>query len=194
MPGLSVQRQRFQVGLAAILSLVVAGGTAFGVVKLSQINQQAQQQVLESQADQILNLLESRFLLHKTRIQAAAALFTSSTAVSRAEWKQFVETSAATSNDMFEMFWAERVAADALPALRRRMEAAGFEGFSPDPPGARDVYCPIVYTEPLDIHRDSLGLDVCARPKSNPAAQRARDTGIPQVSAPIELTADANAP
>ncbi|MEE4295373.1 MAG: EAL domain-containing protein, partial [Wenzhouxiangella sp.] len=39
-----------------------------------------------------------------------------------------------------------------------------------------------------------LGLDVCARPKSNPAAQRARDTGIPQVSAPIELTADANAP
>jgi diguanylate cyclase (GGDEF)-like protein/PAS domain S-box-containing protein len=194
MPGLNLRRQRYQVGLAVVLSLVVAGGTAVGVAKLSQINLQAQQQILESQADQILNLLESRFLLHKTRIQAAAALFTSSTMVSRAEWKQFVETSAATSSDMFEMFWAERTPVEDLPELRRRMLTEGFGDFAPDPHGPREVYCPIVYTEPMAIHRDSLGLDVCARPKSNPAAQRARSSGFPQVSAPIELTADPDSP
>ncbi len=177
-----------------ILGLVVAGGTAVGVSRTAQNNQQAQQQILESQADQILNLLESRFRLQIGRIQSASALFASSREVRRSEWQTFVESSAAIPDDMAEMFWAERVQASELAALEQRLFRQGFEDFTVEPDGQRSFYCPIIYTEPLEPNRASIGLDICARPKSERAAQRARETGLPQVSAPIQLSSTDDAP
>jgi len=194
MRGLNLQRQRFQIGLALLLSLAVAGTASIGVKQLANANEQARLRILESQADQALNLLESRFRLHQSRVQAAAALFASSRQVTREEWRNFVETTAAARDGMVEMFWAERTSGAAFPALERRVSAEGMTDFSLQPAGARDIYCPIVYTEPLRPLHNSLGLDICARPKSNPAAQRARQTGQPQISGAMNLSSDSEAP
>ncbi|MFW6341199.1 MAG: EAL domain-containing protein [Wenzhouxiangella sp.] len=194
MSDLSRRQQHYPIVLALSLSLVVAAATVIAVALLSRAGQHAQMSILESQADQIHGLIESRFHQQENRIQAAAALFVGSDHVSRDEWQRFVETTARTHDAMFEMFWSERMSAAEIPALRRRMAGEGIDGFVLQPPEARELYCPIVYIEPFEIRRDSLGVDVCTRPKTYSAAERARRTGLPQVSESVNLVNDADTP
>ncbi|MFW5815247.1 MAG: EAL domain-containing protein [Wenzhouxiangella sp.] len=194
MPGLSVRDQRYHYGFAVLLSLVVVAVSIVAVGFFARAEERAQTTILQSQADQIRGLIESRFRQLENRVRAAAALFAGSDYVDRSEWQRFVQTTAENNDGLFEMFWIERVAAADFPALQRRLADEGIEDFQSQPQGLREVYCPIVYIEPFEAARDSLGLDVCARPKTQPAAERAMQTGQVQASAPVNLSDDSDAP
>lgn len=194
MPGLTRRHQRTHYLLALLLSLVVAAASVTAVGFLARSEKQAQIRILESRTDQIYGLIRSRFQRHESRVQAAAALFASSDHVDRDEWRRFVQKAADPNDGLFEMFWAERIAAPDLPALRRRLNEEGIVDFQLQPPDPRELYCPIVYNEPLETHLDSLGLDICTRPKTLPAARMARETGQVRISDPVNLVADAATP
>ncbi|MEE4639926.1 MAG: EAL domain-containing protein [Wenzhouxiangella sp.] len=187
-------KHRYSLALAPLVSLVVAAVSLIGVGVLAQAEKQAQLRVLHSQAYQIQGLIESRFRRQENRVQAAAALFASSDHVDRDEWRRFVEMTDHQDDGMFEMFWVERISAAELSTLQGRLADEGIADFQIQPPGSRDLYCPMVYIEPFEIRRSSLGLDVCSRSKTEPAARRAMLTGRIQVSAPVDLTSGVSDP
>jgi diguanylate cyclase (GGDEF)-like protein/PAS domain S-box-containing protein len=193
MRGLNLHRQAHQIALALLLSLLVAAAASLGVRYLSNTNEQARLRVLESQADQVLNLLESRFRTVSSRIRAGAAFLSSSNLVSRDEWRSFVNATEASSGALFEMFWAEVVPASDFEEFQRRISAEGLTDLALAYPQPDEAYCPIVYTEPLDLHRDSIGLNLCAQPVFRAAARQAQQTGRMQTSGSVNLLADTNA-
>lgn len=69
----------------------------------------------------------------------------------------------------------------------RSVEPAGYPGFAVRPPGARAVYMPILYTEPMRSNEAAFGYDVLFRPMIRAVQERARDSGEVTASAPFEL-------
>ncbi len=180
-------RRGVHVALAFALTLAVAA-IALGVYTfLVRFDRDASLVVLESQADQYAGLIESRFQRHETRIRSAAALFAGDSAIGRDDWQAFVETSRATRDGMSEMFWALELPASGVPELIERMTADGAANFQPQPPGPRDRYCLVVYSEPMHLQADTLGLDLCTRPRTEPAARRARMEGEVRMSSSVNI-------
>ena len=192
---LSDQFQRYHYALAIALTLIVAGASVVAFSILSQTARETDLTVLQSEADQVKGLIESRFQRHETRIRSAAAFVTGADHVPRDRWRAFVEQTGAREDGIFEMFWAERLEASELPDLHYRVAQDGIDRWELQPPGERDIYCPIVYTELYELHADSIGLDICTRPRTNPAAQWARNNiGDVAISDSVNLVGDADNP
>ncbi len=164
--------------------------TAWAYQLLAQIDRERQEAALSGAAEQAVGAILGQFTRFETQLAAGQVLLEGSERVGRDQWRTFAH---AFQNDeehrlsFFEIAWLPRVPADALPRLVEQLEAEGIEGFAPDPPGEREVYCPITFNEPWEIHADSLGHDACARDSTWPAMARAKRSGAASLSAPLGL-------
>jgi len=176
--------------------IVVAGLllTAWAYQLLSQVDRERQLATLEGAAEQAVGSILGQFARFETQITAGQALFRGSGRVTREDWRAFARTFQGDNGQgrsFFEMAWLPEVPAGELPRLRERLADDGIDAFSMDPPGRREVYCPIVYNEPWEVHADSLGHDACARDSTWPAMARAKTSGSASLSSPLGLiTAD----
>ena len=169
------------------LGLLTASASVLAYLHLSQTEHQAQQAILESQVDQIERLIETRLSRYQTLLRAATALFAGTEQVSRAHWRAFLDQTRALDTGLHELLWIEEVSRIDLPALQQRLADEGFLDFAPRPAGERDVYCLVVYVEPLERYSDSLGIDACTRPASQLAALRSRLQRNIAISGPVNL-------
>jgi CHASE1-domain containing sensor protein len=70
----------------------------------------------------------------------------------------------------------------------RQVRAEGFPDYRIWPEGDREVYTSIVYLEPFDWrNRRAFGYDMFQEPTRRAAMERARDTGLPSLSAKVRL-------
>ncbi len=65
------------------------------------------------------------------------------------------------------------------------------EDFSIYPKHQENEYFPITYIEPSNTNAKAIGLDIAHEKNRYSAAKRARDTGLAQITGPIELVQDA---
>jgi signal transduction histidine kinase len=84
--------------------------------------------------------------------------------------------------------FAERIPAARLAEHEALMRKGGLPRYSVWPAGERDEYTAIVYLEPLDWRNQrAIGYDMLSDPARREAMERARDTGGPAASGPVEL-------
>lgn len=109
------------------------------------------------------------------------------------------------SADLFKQFpairavaYAPRLIAEDLPLLEKRLandperQYLNYPKFQLQPIGERNEYFPAILVEPLAGNNKVYGFDLWALPARRHAAQRARDSGFPIISAPVVLSQDAD--
>jgi diguanylate cyclase (GGDEF)-like protein/PAS domain S-box-containing protein len=173
-------------------SIVVAGllFTAWAHELLSHVDRERQEATLAGAAEQAVGAILGQFARFETQLTAGQALFAGSDRVTREAWRAFArvfQRDLKQGHSFFEMAWLPEVPAEELPHLVNALAEKGIGKLVLDPPGHREVYCPIVYNEPWEVHADSLGHDACARETTWPAMARAKASGTTSLSLPLGL-------
>ncbi|AKS41353.1 bifunctional diguanylate cyclase/phosphodiesterase [Wenzhouxiangella marina] len=173
---------------ALALAAVGIALTAWVTAWLVDVETRRQQGVLARQADQAAAIISTRFAQYETLIGSAHALFASSEWVTREEWRQFSETILGQQDfaGLAGLGWIARLRPQDLAALRERVAADGLS-FARLDRGNGDWVCPIVYNEPLDRNRDSIGVDVCRVDNMTDTLRLARERSSVVVSRRLDL-------
>ncbi|HBF34892.1 TPA: hypothetical protein DDW35_10065 [Candidatus Sumerlaeota bacterium] len=147
--------------------------------------------------DDVASVISER-LRYAIGLQGAAGLFAASGDVSRKEWQDYCEYRKAPVNfpGLLGMGFVQMVPLEALPKYIQTIRS---EGGVPDydvwPLGRRDLYAPVLYFEPLDVHNQRvLGYDMFSEPIRRAALERARDTDGISISGKITLVRDMDKP
>jgi len=85
---------------------------------------------------------------------------------------------------------ADRAGFEAAIRADRSMDAGGYPGYEILPPGQRAQYLPVVYNEPMTPNHTVLGYDMAFEATRREVMERARDSGLAQVSAPLHMLQD----
>jgi diguanylate cyclase (GGDEF)-like protein/PAS domain S-box-containing protein len=117
-------------------------------------------------------------------------LFTASRSVERDAWREYVH-----SLDLDQRFPGMRAMGFAQVVSHREKERyihgirrEGFSDFRITPPGDRDTYTVVTFTEPFTGRsRRALGYDASSEPVRRAALEQARDTGQPTLSGRLRL-------
>jgi len=142
---------------------------------------------------QIVSAVTDAFANYEQGIRGTLSLFNASGEVSRQSFHVYTE------NLLLDPQFAgmRRIAyAQIVPQQERvnhvgRVRAEGYPGYDIKPAGERPVYAPAVLMEPFSGGSlRSFGYDMYSEPVRREAMQRARDSGLPQLSGRIELVTD----
>ncbi len=82
---------------------------------------------------------------------------------------------------------AQRPAFEAEVRADHTLQPGGYPQFEIHPPGRRDQYLVVVFNEPMQGNEPAFGRDNIADPARREGVERARDSGTPQASAPLQL-------
>ncbi|MGQ7844035.1 CHASE domain-containing protein [Granulosicoccus sp. 3-233] len=135
--------------------------------------------------------IQSRFDTYAQVLRGGVGLFNGSVAVSRDEWRNYV-------NELALPIYFPGIqgvgfsrwigGAEELASHEAATRAEGFPDYQVTPEGERDVYTAAVYLEPFDIrNRKAFGYDMYSHETRRAAMDRARDTGQPALSGKVEL-------
>jgi diguanylate cyclase (GGDEF)-like protein/PAS domain S-box-containing protein len=80
-----------------------------------------------------------------------------------------------------------RAAFEASVRADRSLEPHGYPDYRIKPEGSRADYMPVLFNEPVASNQGTLGYDMAFEPARREVLERARDTGMAQVSAPLQL-------
>jgi signal transduction histidine kinase len=139
--------------------------------------------------------IDSRFLI----LSAIRGLYRASESVDREEFRKFVEPVFSGLQGIRALVWMPRVAAADRQALEEAVQGEGFDLFriwefdaagDGIPALERDVYYPILYSEPLAATEEILGYDPRSDPLRRAELREARDSGEPTATAALEVKLD----
>jgi PAS domain S-box-containing protein len=135
--------------------------------------------------------LDRRLDAYLQILMGARALFASSTAVERAEFRSFV--AGLDLEDRYPsirgMSWIPRVPAASRASHEALMRRGGAPaGYEIHPGGSRAEYHPLAFLEPAEAYEPRwFGLDAASRPENREAMERARDEGVAAMSHRLAL-------
>lgn len=136
--------------------------------------------------------LQNRLTSYGNALLGAASFIQGASTVSRAEWQTFVEGIRVreTYPGLNGLAWVQPVESAALPDYLRKRRADGAPGFAvhPQVEGAPNYI--VTFLEPESENRPTLGLNIAFERRRLEAANLARDTGSPAISARITLVRD----
>jgi CHASE1-domain containing sensor protein len=187
LPRFAFSRAAFPAWAILGVGLLLTALAGFGVKRSIDANAQAE---FTSICDVIVQKIRERLAVYDATLREGIHLFARSKAVSRSEWRVFYEKMAA--NRLLAGVRAFGVVKVIRPKeLNSHISAVRAEGF-PDytvrPEGSREIYAPIVYTEPFrDRILRALGMDVFAEPTRRAALERARDSGRAAITGKVVL-------
>lgn len=134
--------------------------------------------------------LERRLETYVALLRATAGLFAGSTAVSRSEFKAFVEQLSLRERypGVQGIGFSLRVPAGERVTLEKRMAAEGLAGFRIWPEESRTEFHTIIYLEPLDRRNlAAIGYDMSTEAARWAGMDRAAATGLPAASGKVTL-------
>ncbi|MEM5522224.1 CHASE domain-containing protein [Sulfitobacter sp. AS59] len=142
--------------------------------------------------DVALQALRTRVDIYLQSLNGAAGMMQASENTEVDDFEMF-----ASSLDLAETLpgingigFIEPVPADEVPEFVAGMRAAGVENFTVHPETESDVKYIIKYIAPTDINVEAVGLDISFEQGRREAANRARETGLPQLTPRILLVQD----
>ena len=177
----------FIASLAFGLGLLVTIFAAYNV-RLS-IEKKASLQ-FASLCDQITLKIRERLTAYALLLQGGQGLFAASAAVTREEWRSYVEAVEASETvpGLQGIGFAEFIAKEDLDVHVARLRGEGFPVYEVQPAGERDSYAAIVYLEPFtERNLRALGYDMFSESVRRQAMERARDTGAAALSGKVTL-------
>jgi diguanylate cyclase (GGDEF)-like protein len=127
---------------------------------------------------------------------------TSDQPIGRAEFQAFAKDLRGRLVGMRNTGWAVRVTRAERDAFERAMRAEGFANFeiwerdargNRVRAGDRDEYLPILYPDPVEYTPQILGFDITSEPIRADAVRRARSSGQPTATPPMDLITKAEA-
>ncbi|KQQ33118.1 diguanylate cyclase [Duganella sp. Leaf126] len=187
-----VQSPRF---LSALVLTVSLGVTGVLWRDARQDADQEQQADFEMRVRELVNQLDQRMQTYVQVLYGVQGLFYSSDQVSRREFRTYLEGQnlarrwpGIQSIGYMQLVPAnERAAHEA--AVRRQPDIR--PGYRIYPEGDRPWYAPTVYSEPPNaLSLRALGYDGASEPLRRAALERARDTGLPAMTAAVRLLND----
>ncbi len=184
------------------LSWIFAGfgaGVGLSLILFATIRNWEQSEVQKRAADlahEQAEKLEVTIMHSMEVLYSIASLHAAQGKIERNEFRQFVQQALTRQPELQALSWnplvpaAQRPAmeaaavADGLPHFQfREKDAAGH--FQPAAP--RDIYIPVYFIEPLERNTPALGYDLGSDAERLSSMARARDTGEPVATAPIQL-------
>lgn len=147
---------------------------------------------------QIEHALQERLRDYRLALQGGLGLLAASEHVSREEWRQYLDILKPQVNfpGMLGMGYALHLPAAQRASHIRKVRAEGFPDYTvwPEPePDAGGFFSPIYYLEPLsEINQRTLGHDMARDGVRRAALERARDSGLPSISAKLALALEEN--
>lgn len=125
-----------------------------------------------------------------TLLRSGTGLFAASDVVDAGEFKRFVQQIEIEKNypGIQGIGFSRSFRRNEMEKVVATMERGGMRGASVWPEGVRDEYTAIVYLEPTtDRNKLAMGYDMFTNPVRREAMERARDSGMPTASGPVQL-------
>ncbi|WP_454711646.1 bifunctional diguanylate cyclase/phosphodiesterase [Cupriavidus nantongensis] len=177
----------------ALLSLLVAAGgallTAGAWLQADRLERRAAQQHFDALLAQAGSALRERMLDNERLLRGVAAVMTANPGTSRAQWRNYLyavqrdDLPAGTQG----IGYAPLATPQQVPQLEQAARADGLADYRIHPAGARALYAPILYIDPLDGRSMRVaGFDMLSEPARRAALEAARDSGEPRLSAGLD--------
>jgi PAS domain S-box-containing protein len=180
--------------LAGLLLLLLPLGLTFYAWKATTENDyqrgQAKFHTLTIESEKAL---QNRIASYGNALLGAAGFMQGSVAVSREEWRTYVNTLQVRENfhGLHGIGWIAPVADADLAEYVRAARADGSADFTVHPDTRSGTNYIITFIEPESDNRAALGLNIAFEPTRLAAADRARDTGQPAMTGRVVLVQDA---
>jgi diguanylate cyclase (GGDEF)-like protein/PAS domain S-box-containing protein len=165
-------------------------------VQASALEQHRIRVEFEHRADSIAQSLVTRFTGYTEVVRAVADFFQASAVVDRQGFHDFTAGSLSRYPELQALAWDARVARpgrSAYEAANGREGNPGFRISEEDSRGAlvnapsRPEYFPVTLIEPLAANLAAVGFDAASETSRREAMARARDSGAPTATAPVNL-------
>jgi len=188
----SGRRWRIAVPSLLILAILVAIIAQNVAQERTRIDNAVQRLGEQAVAD-----LAGNIALHQEVLEGLRGLFDASEDVTAREFDAYTRGPLTRLPNMQALSWNPVVTESDLTAFEARQRAQpGLEDFTVTQRGAdgnlepvspRPEYVVVAYIEPIADNRNALGFDIFSSPQRAVAIEKARDTGIPTATGPIEL-------
>ncbi len=166
--------------------------SAYHITK-QQAMQKAEERFLRY-SEQTLDLIDERMTKYEDALWAGVAMIKShSYDIDYLKWKQFahtldIENKYSGINGIGVIKYIPKETFNNYLLNERTMRP----NYKVHPPHEQTNYWPITYIEPVNSNKAAVGLDMAHENNRLTSLQRARDTGHPQITAPIILAQDAD--
>lgn len=140
-------------------------------------------------AEQATTEIRKRLLAHEQVLRGGVALFGATGSASRTQWRAYVErlNIAESLPGVRAIGFVKVVTAEEKASHIDAMRSEGLTSYDIRPPGARDVYAPVVYLEPFSDRIPRVtGFDMFTEPVRRAAMERARDQGLATISGEVK--------
>ncbi|MGL5058536.1 MAG: CHASE domain-containing protein, partial [Microcoleus sp.] len=181
------------------IALTLSTGISLSVFAASMVwnweNQRVRSQFQE-QTSRLSSVLQQSINDNLEILHFIQAFYSTSTDVSRQEFKAFIQPALARHPAVHSVNWIDRVPAAEKAAYERKIQAEGFPDFKiyerdadkkPVPVKARSEYFSITYREAIKSDTRSLGFDVVSDPERSAALKRSIASGKMAASGRIKL-------
>ena len=176
--------------LAALLLLLLPLGLTFYAWKATTENDyqrgEAKFATLTVESEKAL---QNRLASYGTALLGAAGFIQGSSAVSREEWRTYVDTIQLRDNfpGMSGMGWLQPVPDTDLPSFLAQVREGGAPDFAihPEVPGSPNYI--VTFFEPQSQNDPSIGLNIAFEQQRLATATLARDSGLPAMTGRVDL-------
>ncbi|HAN72817.1 MAG TPA: hypothetical protein DCQ36_14670, partial [Actinobacteria bacterium] len=188
------QGRRLKVLLPSVLGIALFAGffaqSEFQAVHL-------REQRLQQLADEAASQLERNVARHQEVLEGLGSFFESSEQVTAAEFATYAGSALSRFPNLQALSWNPIVKGEDLAQFEEAQRSlVGLEAYSVKernadgelvPVEPRDDYVAVALIEPMAGNGAALGFDINSNPTRQQAILRARDTGLPSATAPIDL-------
>jgi len=183
---------RVWIPLLALLLGMLA--TLLSTYLVNKAVEAAAQLSFTNQGEELRLKIEARMQAHELMLVGGAALFESSTNVTRSEFKAFATRMLTDHNfpGQQSLGYAQLVPKAQLARHTARMRKEGFSDYTVRPAGERDAYTPVVFLEPENTHNlRAIGFDLSSQANRRAALDLARDSGRAVLTEKLVLVQEA---
>ena len=183
---------RFKTNRAVTPYVVLIAGLLFTSIVCYHLTDVAEAEDRERFSGLVLQIhsgINNRIETYTALVRAQTGLFAASDNVQPAEFKSFVDRLEIPSHypGIFGIGYSVRIKPEERDRFIESQKQSGAVSFRIWPEGIRDEYHPIIYFEPFERNRQTIGYDMFADPPRREAMERARDSGLPAASGRITL-------
>ena len=174
--------------IVVLIAMIGLTGVAFYLVRDE--NQRTAQFRFDSRVTEIQQAITGRMDAYTELLRGGLGLFNASDAVSRDEWRRYVDTLTVEAiwPGIQGIGYTEFVLPEDRVAYEQRIRAEGFPDFVVRPVGDRPIYSSITYLEPFDErNRQAFGFDMYQQETRRAGMNLARDTGEAVISGRVTL-------
>lgn len=169
------------------LSILFAAGVWFGA---RAYYEGVAEEKFELTVNEYMESIGKHMAKYENILLSGIGFFHGSEHVSHAEWHDFIKAIDIKKNypGMQGVGFSKMLKPQEVATTEQQMRDEGFESFSINPKGEREIYSSILYLEPMDKRNlAAIGYDMFSEPVRREAMQRARDTGEPAISGKVTL-------